>query len=164
MFCHCPQAFFICFLSGGNVRTDGLCLAFGEVTELRHGFEFLATDWGPVRRLPNVFHLYHLSVPAYSGFERIPVKVGDRVKLNGIVVVECASLWFPAYIYEVRCCNVDPSLFFSFRILNHVQRHQNPVGKRVLSTWLFPLCPCIASVLSLVSGLFHHLVANLDMM
>ena len=33
------------------------CLAFGEVTELRHGFEFLAPNWGPVIRLLNVFRL-----------------------------------------------------------------------------------------------------------
>ena len=54
-------------------------LAFGEVAELCHVFEFLAPNWGPVIRLPNVFRLC-LAVVAI-------LDVGDRVKLSGIGVV-----------------------------------------------------------------------------
>ena len=41
----------------------------------------------------------------------------------------------------------------SLSVFRHMQPHQNPVGKRVLPTWLFLLCPCITSVLCV----FHPL-------
>ena len=65
-------------------------LAFGEVTELRHGSELLAPDLGPVIWLPNVSRLCLVGVASSSRCTCLPVKVGDRVEFSEIGVVEYA--------------------------------------------------------------------------
>ena len=128
------------------------CLAFGEVTGFRHGFEFLVPNWGPVNRLPNVFRLCIVGIATSSSCACLPTKVGGRVKLVESGLLSVLSSSFPRRrIEEVKWCNVGPSRFIPFRIPNHLQPPHNSFSSACASLSVLsvshPLSPAFFTTL-----------------
>lgn len=153
MISHCPEAFSICSGWGGNFKNRGF-IAFGEVTELRRGFEYLSPKLAACESVIKCRcrNILSMCVPSSEGgWPWNSVKSGWSDVLSSSIPRRRVD--------EVRWYNVDPFRFVPFYIPNHVQLHQKKKRAVHMILSLLPFRPfCIPFI---VSGPSHQLVADL---
>ena len=131
------------------------CLAFGQMAELPHGYVFLAPNWGPVGRFPNIFHLCLVILATSSRCQWRWVTVVRSQGESALSNVLCSGDLHRG-IGEVRWCTVGHSQFAPFGVPDHKARAEKSTAHMILSPLPVHRFRSLF-ILSIISILSHHL-------